>query len=122
MRIPPNYRYYSALCLVPAIGLLLASCQNPQPIMPGGSVPPPNVAITTQMTPPAPQSESIPPAPPGPPNYFAWEPGHWHWYETGFIWIPGHYTEQPYQGSSWTHGNWSYDGNLNWTWTPGYWH
>jgi hypothetical protein len=106
--------------IVGLAAIMLAACTQP-PAMPGGNLPPPDMTIVTKTPPPAPQSETIPPAPPGPANYFTWEPGHWHWTGVDYTWIPGHYMESPYRTSVWVHGGWSYDGNLYWTWTPGHW-
>jgi hypothetical protein len=89
--------------------------------MPGGSLPPPDTIIQSQKEPPPLQEELIPPPPKGPPDQFTWDFGHWHWDGQDYIWIPGHYVERPYRSSHWVRGNWAYDGNLNWTWTPGYW-
>jgi hypothetical protein len=107
------------LCTAVLAGLL-ASCSN-QPIMPGGALPPPNMTIVAPKEPPAPQAEVVPDAPQGPPGYFAWEPGHWHWAGLGYVWVSGHYIERPYQASVWVPGAWNYDGALHWTWTPGHW-
>jgi len=100
--------------------LLLAACSGNN-AMPGGSLPPPDTIIQSQKKPPPLLEELIPPPPKGPPDQFTWDFGHWHWDGQDYIWIPGHYVERPYRSSHWVRGNWAYDGNLNWTWTPGYW-
>ena len=103
-----------------ALLLLLTACSN-QPLMPGGTLPPPSMTIVAPKEPPKPNAETVPPPPPGPANYFVWEPGHWHWTGQGFIWISGHYLEAPYQSRVWIHGGWTSNGGLSWTWTPGHW-
>ena len=54
------------------------------------------------------------------PEYFIWEPGHWHWTGQEYLWIPGSYIERPYQSAVWVHGGWTENG-LTWTWMPGHW-
>ena len=77
--------------------------------------------VVTQQEPPAPQAETVPPAPESQVHeYFVWEPGHWFWTGLRYIWIPGHYMERPYQAAVWIPGAWTRDG-LTWTWTPGHW-
>ena len=74
------------------------------------------------MPPPPPLAESIPPMPPGPDGYFAWNPGHYHWggQGAGFVWMPGNYSERPYQGSVWTMGGWTNQNGV-WSYTPNSW-
>jgi hypothetical protein len=108
------------LFIVPWTILLLASCSTP-PAMPGGSLPPPDVAIAAPKAPPAPQAEAIPPVPRSPAGYFVWEAGHWYWDGENWVWISGHYVERPYQRAIWVPGSWGYNGNLSWTFTPGHW-
>jgi len=113
-------RHCGAALAAPALLLLLVSCSSPGG-MPGGTLPPPNVIIVAQKEPPPPQAETVPPPPAAVASeYFVWEPGHWHWTGTGFVWIPGSYIERPYLGRVWIHGGWTYS-DLTWTWTPGHW-
>ncbi len=55
-----------------ALLLLLTACSN-QPLMPGGTLPPPSMTIVAPKEPPKPNAETVPPPPPGPANYFVWE-------------------------------------------------
>nr|WP_321986008.1 hypothetical protein [uncultured Lichenicoccus sp.] len=41
---------------------------------------------------PAPIVERAPPPPPG---YYAWRPGHWRWNGYRYVWITGHYVLRP---------------------------
>jgi hypothetical protein len=104
-----------------AAGLItvLAACSSGG--MAGGTLPPPSLTITSQTAPPPAKAESVPPVPAAQtPEYFIWEPGHWHWTGQGYVWIPGSYIERPYPSAVWVHGGWTENG-LTWTWTPGHW-
>lgn len=82
----------------------------------------PSVAVVAPMPPPPSLPETIPPPPPGPDGYFAWNSGHYHWggQGSGFVWMPGNFTERPWQGSVWTNGGWT-NQNGTWGYTPGNW-
>jgi len=65
---------------------------------------------------PAPRVEVVPPAP-GP--RLAWEPGHWRWNGSAYLWVPGHYVEGRV-GVHWIDGHWANRAGA-WVWVPGHW-
>jgi hypothetical protein len=49
-----------------------------------------------------------------------WEPGHWHWNGTTYVWIRGHYVERTAAGARWVPGEWVQRGGA-WVWVPAHW-
>ena len=122
------YRFGRAVTVPVVLILLLVSCAAPPPpgaglppLPPGAaSLPPPNLQIVAPKAPPPIQFEPVDPAPKSQVDYFAWDPGHWHWTGSDWFWIRGHYVEKPYTGSYWVKGHWD-QRPYGWTWIPGYW-
>jgi hypothetical protein len=89
VEMPGLFMKAGACRLAPVLMILLAACTNPGG-MPGGTLPPPNMTITSQKEPPPAKAEPIPPPPAqAPANYFVWDPGHWHWSGQEYVWIAG---------------------------------
>lgn len=69
------------------------------------------------MAPPAPRTETIPPAPS---EAVVWNPGHWEWAGTRYVWVSGHYIQRPTAQANWVPGRWvKRDGD--WYWVEGHW-
>ncbi len=49
---------------------------------------------------PAPLAETIP-RPPVSPVPLKWQPGHWDWTGTSYVWIPGQFVESAGLGGTW---------------------
>ncbi len=73
--------------------------------------------IVAPMAPPAPLSETPPPAPS---PLAIWQPGHWSWIGGQFTWTPGHYVERPNPTANWAPGYWQ-QGPTGWSWIEGHW-
>ncbi|MDE1901725.1 MAG: YXWGXW repeat-containing protein [Alphaproteobacteria bacterium] len=84
-----------------------------------------SLSLTIGTPPPAPIVEAIPVAP-GPEAIWAWHPGHWHWIDDRYVWIPGHYAKRPHPGAHWVPPMWEhYDhdhhGDGDYRFHPGHW-
>ena len=71
--------------------------------------------------PPVPDAlaESIP-KPPVTAEALMWQPGHWDWNGSGYIWAPGQYVPAAGHGSLWMPGWWSRT-ESTWAWQPPHW-
>jgi WXXGXW repeat (2 copies) len=71
--------------------------------------------------PPVPQliSEAIP-RPPVIAEPLMWQPGHWDWNGSGYVWARGQYVPAAGHGSLWMPGWWSRT-QAGWTWQPPHW-
>lgn len=68
---------------------------------------------------PAPMVEAIP-KPPVTGQALMWQPGHWEWNGTGYMWLPGQYVPAAGHGSLWMPGFWAQTPS-GWSWTPAHW-
>lgn len=68
---------------------------------------------------PAAMSEVIP-KPPVSATPLIWQPGHWDWNDTGYVWAPGQYVPAEGHGSMWLPGYWQKTEG-GWTWQPAHW-
>ncbi len=60
------------------------------------------------------------PLPPVTPEALVWQPGHWDWAGSGYVWAPGQYVPATGHGGDWMPGWWSLtDGQ--WHWEPAHW-
>jgi hypothetical protein len=85
-------------------------------------VTPSGTTRTTTVTvaptaPPPPEVETIPAAPS---QLVYWQPGHWGWSGSTWVWAAGHYVQRPEAQSVWIPGHWLQEAN-GWTWVDGYW-
>lgn len=71
--------------------------------------------------PPPPLRFEIVPAPPYPLAY-AWDPGHWRWDRSAFVWRPGRYLKRPHPSAAWWPGYWRQRHDNIWFWFDGRWH
>ena len=89
-------------CCVVAM-LLLAGC--------AASAPPAPI--------PAPMSEVIP-KPPVSPVPLTWQPGHWDWTGSSYVWVPGQYIDAGSHPPNWMPPYWERVGG-GWVWRPAHW-
>jgi hypothetical protein len=90
-----------------ALGLLAGCASNSGP----GSNPYPPV--------PAPLAETMP-KPPVTGQELVWQPGHWDWNGTGYVWQPGQYVPAAGHGRLWQPGWWAHTPS-GWQWQPPHW-
>lgn len=82
------------------------------------------VATTSYVTnpypaPPPVQAEAIPP-PPVSEDPLVWQPGHWDWTGTAYVWTGGRWIARAGHGTTWQDGYWA-NANGAWTWVPAHW-
>jgi len=67
-------------------------------------------------------AETIP-LPPVSEDQLIWQPGHWDWNGTGYIWRDGKYAKlEPGQSNMWVPGWWELPPNASrCVWNPGHW-
>jgi hypothetical protein len=68
---------------------------------------------------PAPLAETIP-KPPVTAEPLQWQPGHWDWNGSGYVWAAGQYVPAAGHGSLWMNGWWS-KSDAGWSWRPAHW-
>jgi WXXGXW repeat (2 copies) len=87
---------------------LLAGCAGPQAT--ASNAPPPV---------PPPRQEEIP-LPPVTATPLIWQPGHWNWNGSGYIWNQGRYVPRAGHGNLYMPGYWAQT-NSGWEWQPPHW-
>ena len=85
------------------VSMILASCASDNPPAPI----------------PAPMAESIP-KPPVSATPLIWQPGHWDWTGSAYVWVPGQYVTAESHGNSWMPGYWE-KATSGWVWHPAHW-
>ena len=98
----------TTLAALVAIGLL-AGCVAPQQQANGNPFPPVPAVI----------SEDIP-KPPITAEPLMWQPGHWDWNGSGYVWARGQYVPAAGHGNMWMPGWWSRS-DAGWTWQAPHW-
>jgi hypothetical protein len=89
------------------------------------------LSLVAGCTQPAPHSENpYPPVPPPvaeaipkPPvtgEALMWQPGHWDWNGSGYVWARGQYVPARGHGNLWVPGWWSRS-SAGWNWQPPHW-
>ena len=68
---------------------------------------------------PAPRADPMP-LPPVTPEALIWQPGHWDWTGSGYVWAPGFYVPAAGHGGNWMPGWWAKTDGL-WHWEPAHW-
>jgi hypothetical protein len=68
---------------------------------------------------PAPIAETIP-KPPVSPTPLIWQPGHWDWTNSAYVWIPGQYVSSAGHGNLWMAGFWEKTPS-GWVWHLAHW-
>jgi hypothetical protein len=96
-----RYQAFGGLLL--GAGLGLASCAPSGPPAP--------------IPAPLPETMSKPPVSATP---MIWQPGHWNWTGSSYVWIPGQYVEAAGHGANWMPGWWD-ETDGSWSWRPGHW-
>ncbi len=75
--------------------------------------------VVVAKPPPAPMAEVVP-APPGPPEAWVWQPGHWRWDGREYVWQRGRYVERPRRAAEWVPPHWQERGG-GWVYVAGHW-
>ena len=71
--------------------------------------------------PPVPPAMPDPrPQPPVSGEQLMWQPGHWDWNGSGYVWAPGVYVPEAGHGRLWMPGWWA-QGPAGWSWQPAHW-
>jgi hypothetical protein len=65
-------------------------------------------------------SEGLPPKPPVTAEPLMWQPGHWDWNGSGYVWARGQYVPAAGHGNLWVPGWWSRS-QAGWSWQPPHW-
>ena len=68
---------------------------------------------------PPPMAEAVP-KPPVSPVPLMWQPGHWDWMGSSYVWTPGQYVDAAGHSASWMVGWWERTG-AGWVWRPAHW-
>ncbi|HET6306344.1 MAG TPA: hypothetical protein VFG12_04115 [Rhodopila sp.] len=68
---------------------------------------------------PAPVVEMIP-KPPVTAQALEWQPGHWDWNGSGYVWARGQYVPAAGHGQLWMPGWWART-DAGWVWRPAHW-
>jgi hypothetical protein len=63
------------------------------------------VDLYVGIAPPPPRAE-FRPAPPGPPRFWYWQPGHWRWNGAAYFWQPGSWVHRPHRHAYWEQPHW----------------
>ena len=105
----PHSHHVSALLAVLIAAGALAGCAQPEP------------ATRVVVARPAPPATHVEVQPPAPNARAVWDPGHWNWDGTQYVWISGHYIERPSVAMRWEPGHWM-SANGGWVWTDGRWY
>jgi hypothetical protein len=77
--------------------------------------------VVVRIGPPPPRPvERVPPLP-FEHRGWVWQEGYHRWDGHGYIWVPGHYAEPPYEHAHWAPGHWANRGG-GYVWVEGHWH
>jgi hypothetical protein len=90
---------------VPAFVLLSATAMAQSTVVIAPAAPP---AIREEVVPPAPTADVV------------WQPGHWSWSGSQYVWVNGVYVARPRPQVAWVPGHWDQSPN-GWAWVDGYW-
>lgn len=76
---------------------------------------------TANPYPPVPRAPvEIVPKPPVSATPLVWQPGHYEWNGTGYVWYPGIFVQQLGRRPLWQPGYWTRR-ERGWVWIPGHW-
>jgi hypothetical protein len=101
---------YRALLLALCTAGLLAGCGQPGTTVQATDMPP---------TVPPLRPETMP-KPPVTPEALMWQPGHWDWTGTTYVWQPGEYVPAAGHGNLWMPGYWARTPS-GWSWQAPHW-
>jgi len=88
-----------------AAGVAVAACA----VTPGNPYPP---------VPPL-QAEAMP-KPPVTTTPLIWQPGHWNWDGSAYVWAPGEFVPSEGHSNQWMPGYWALVSG-SWVWQPAHW-
>jgi len=88
--------------------LLLAGCVSYTQQAAGPPNPPPPIPVETVPKPPVSEQPLL------------WQPGHWDWTGSSYVWQQGAWIPRAGHGTEWQDGYWTSQGG-SWVWTPGHW-
>jgi hypothetical protein len=94
-------KYFPAFAVLLSLGL--AACDAVSP-------PPPPPPIKVEVIPNPPVTETL----------LIWQPGHWDWTGSGYVWVPGAFTPRGTHSNLWMQGFWDNSGG-SWKWVPAHW-
>ncbi len=80
--------------------------------------------LVAPAAPPLPQSETIPPLPATATVTTYWQPGHWNWNGSNWVWVDGSYIQrmqQPTAIAVWVPGQWVMQSTGGYVWVAGHW-
>jgi hypothetical protein len=100
-------RKSTTLATLLAVGLIGGCVQNSP--SDGNPFPPVPASVTEVM-----------PKPPVTAEALMWQPGHWDWNGSGYVWGQGQYVPAAGHGNLWMPGWWSRT-PAGWTWIPPHW-
>ena len=115
----PHSHHVSALLAAMIAAGALAGCAQPEPATRVVVTPPPATSVVVAR--PAPPATRVEVQPPAPNARAVWDPGHWSWDGTQYVWISGRYIERPNVAMRWEPGHWM-SANGSWVWTDGRWY
>ncbi len=76
--------------------------------------------VTTGHPPKPPLPTERIPLPPAADESVTWQPGHYDWTGTAYVWVPGEWVRSAGHGIVWQDGQWRGEGR-NWVWVPAHW-
>jgi WXXGXW repeat (2 copies) len=88
---------------------LIAGCQKPSPPSDANTFPPVPPLIAEVIPKPPVTSEPL-----------MWQPGHWDWNGSAYVWAKGQYVPAEGHGNLWMPGWWT-PTQSGWTWMPPHW-
>jgi hypothetical protein len=88
-------------------------------LLAGCATEPPTAAMTSPPPVPLPREEPMP-KPPVTATPLIYQPGHWDWNGTGYVWQPGEYVPREGHGNLYMPGYWAQSA-AGWQWQPPHW-
>jgi len=83
-----------------------------------------STVIVAPSAPPPPQTETIPAPPTTATVTTYWQPGHWNWNGSSWVWVDGSYmqrVQQPDSAAVWVPGQWNQQAGGGYVWVTGHW-
>jgi hypothetical protein len=80
--------------------------------------------VVAPSAPPPPQVEAVPPPPTTATVTTYWQPGHWNWNGSSWVWVDGTYmqrVQQPTAAAVWVPGQWAQQAAGGYVWVAGHW-
>ena len=92
-------------------------------LTPPVTVTPSPTVVVAPGPPPAPQPELVPPPPSASISSY-WQPGHWNWSGSNWVWVEGEYIQRsvpPIPTAVWVQGQWVAQPTGGYAWIEGHW-